>query len=130
MRSLCTKHASELLKYEEAVTAVVRLPNRRKITIFVSNHEASIHQTHGFIDLLTRIQSLGFWNLDPLCEELHGRLLPPTRLAIKAATLDALIEQIATCDSVPDVASKYAIGALDPFELIHNHFEVATRASA
>lgn len=122
VRIVCENAGSSLLQYQEAVRAVVRLRDRRKIAINVRRDLAEIRQTRGFYDLLFETPVVGSWDLIPLYEEAPGdcRL---SETVIQAAVLDALVERLVCCNSLSDVTRRSVTNALDPFDIVSGRLD-------
>lgn len=114
-RSACVASGCELLRYQAASQALIRLPDGRKVAILVDANTAMVHRSRGFLDLLLEVHPFGSWRL----ESIHNAMADSAQhapLAVGAAILDILIRKVSRCESIHELASKASTGALDPIE--------------
>jgi hypothetical protein len=115
-RDVCQKSGCELLEYEKARRALIRLPDRNKVAILVEAASGVVHQSRGFLDLILETRPIGSWHVHGIHHETASEPAQGSLQAVDAAMLDVLIQKIARCTSVGDVALKSSTGALDPSE--------------
>jgi hypothetical protein len=113
-----------LLSYREGKCAVVQLPDRMRIAIDVTRGLARIARTFGVFDRFIEVPAIETWNLNTFCERV-GDKVRPSGVSAAGMMLDALIQRIANCVSLPDVLIRSKMGALDPVGAVDCRLDAA-----
>ena len=115
LRQYVENNGGELLKYERAHHAVIKMRDGTRVAITVKEGAITLRPTRGFFDLFLDTKTIGSWNLTHIHAKQPDGTPFPSRTR-DAVTLDIMVERISQSHSLRDVKLKASTGALDPLE--------------